>query len=113
MIYEAGQVAAEAAKSGSILSGQFILDGAFLIALLKIVEAGIRWATNKVKARSEPAPSVVPAVLPANGKGPKPGESDTCREHGENIATLLEFKKSAEASLTRIETKVDRILERK
>jgi hypothetical protein len=35
------------------------------------------------------------------------------REHGEAIASLVEFKESTGTALTRIEGKVDRLLERK
>ena len=43
----------------------------------------------------------------------KPGEGPTCREHGEAIASLVEFKGTAADALKRIEGKVDRLLERK
>lgn len=42
--------------------------------------------------------------------GPKPGESETCREHGEAIATLTKGQETTETSLLRIERKVDQIL---
>ena len=42
----------------------------------------------------------------------KPGMGDTCREHGEAIASLIEFKGNTEKTLIRIEGKVDRLLER-
>jgi len=42
--------------------------------------------------------------------GGKPGTSDTCRKHGEDIASLKEFKGNTESSLERIEGKLDRLL---
>jgi hypothetical protein len=91
------QAAVEAAKTGGGFfagTGTFVLDGAILIAILKIVEAGI----NKIRHRG-------------NGKKmPCPGEAQTCRDHGESIAALMEFKESADGSLKRIEGKVDQIL---
>ncbi|MCJ7643877.1 MAG: hypothetical protein MUP28_05305 [Candidatus Aminicenantes bacterium] len=38
---------------------------------------------------------------------------EVIREHGEAIAGLVEFKESTGTALTRIEGKVDRLLERK
>ncbi len=89
-----------AGTTGSYVSGTFLVDGALLIAGFKVVEEALKAA---IKARNK-----------RNGKsGPKPGEGEVCREHGEAIAALIEFKKNAENSLARIETKVDRLLERK
>lgn len=88
------QAAADVAKSSSYVTGQFVIDGVLLIAELKVVELFI----GKVRNRG--------------GKELKPGESETCREHGEVIASLVEFRGSAGKSLERIEGKVDRILER-
>lgn len=98
MIPEIAQSVPDAARAGtSVLTGSFVLDGAILIAALKVIEAGI----NKIRTTR-------------NGKRPTPmpGETSTCRLHGEDIATLKAFKDSATESLTRIESKVDRILER-
>jgi hypothetical protein len=48
-----------------------------------------------------------------NGHGLKPGETQVCRDHGEKLAILNEFKDNAGESLIRIEGKVDRLLEKK
>ena len=98
MLLEAGQAISHAAGSGAYITGTFVVDGAILIATLKAVEIAI----SKVRRH---APNV-------NGKSTKPGESVTCKLHGEDLATLKEFKTNAAASLLRIETKVDRLLER-
>lgn len=71
MLIEAGQVAQEAARAGSSLTGSFILDGATLIAALKIVEA----IAAKVRGGR-------------NGNGKKPGEGKACEEHGKAIDRL-------------------------
>lgn len=99
MIAAAVAQAAEAVKTGGgFLSGTgtFVIDGALLITVLKVVEAII----GKIKNRG-------------NGKKPPcPGEAETCRQHGESIASLSAFRETTDASLIRIESKVDRILER-
>jgi hypothetical protein len=56
--------------------------------------------------------AVKTALAEVKKAGASPGESETCREHGEDIATLKEFKGGAAEALKRIEGKVDRILER-
>lgn len=43
----------------------------------------------------------------------RPGESETCREHGEAISGLVEFKDNTGKALVRIEDKVDLLLGRK
>jgi len=45
--------------------------------------------------------------------GSNPGESKTCREHGEAISGLVEFKENTGTALVRIEGKVDLLLGRK
>jgi len=56
--------------------------------------------------------AVKAALAEVKKAGDYPGESETCREHGEDIATFKEFKSGAAEALKRIEGKVDRILER-
>ena len=46
-----------------------------------------------------------------NGKA-KPGEAETCRKHGEELARLGEFKELTYDALERIERKVDKLLEK-
>ena len=90
----------EIAKTGSYISGTFLIDGVLLITGFKLVEEGLK--------------AVVKAMNRRNGKTkPEPGQGEICRQHGEAIASLIEFKKNAETSLQRIESKVDRLLERK
>ena len=68
MLYEAAQVAAEAAKAST---GKLVLDGAMLIAGFKVVEAGLRWGSK--------------LILPKNGKA-KAGEGKLCGEHTTELA---------------------------
>ena len=90
----------EFAKTGSYISGTFLIDGVLLITGFKLVEESIK--------------AVVKSINRRNGrKNPLPGEADICRQHGETLSALVEFKKNAENSLQRIESKVDRLLERK
>ena len=90
----------EIAKTGSYISGTFLIDGVLLITGFKLAEEGIK--------------AVVKTIAKRNGKAkPEPGQGEICRQHGEAIASLMEFKKNAENSLERIESKVDRLLERK
>ena len=96
MWLEAGQVAAEAAKQGSIT---IAIPTAFISSIVTLLgREALAFFVGKRKR---------------NGNGAKPGAGETCREHGEDIATLMQFKASCESSLTRIEGKVDRLLERK
>lgn len=109
MIYEAGQVAAEAAKNPGILAsgGRILIDGTIIVAMLKLVEAGIaKWQRRPGGSRE---------------RLPRPGESDACKKHleliedvqetvkahGEKLAGLGEFRGNTQESLKRIETKVD------
>lgn len=118
MIAELGQAVAETAKNPTIFTGagRVLLDGTIIVTLLKIAEAMIgryKGRQARAKARLEKLELVTPA--------PKPGESDTCKDHlsqikelrgkidgqGREIAGLVEFKTNAGESLKRIETKVD------
>jgi len=56
--------------------------------------------------------AVKSALAEVRKVGACPGESETCRDHGEDIATLKDFKGGAVEALRRSEGKVDRILER-
>ena len=97
MLLEAAQAASQAMGGGAYITGTFVVDGAILLAVLKAVEFGI----SKIKPRN------------GNGKHvPQAGESKTCRVHESDISTLKEFKTNAVESLSRIEGKVDRLLER-
>lgn len=103
MIAETAQAATDVVRSTGSLTGQFVLDGAILIAILKVVETGI----NKFKSAR---------AANSGRRVPLPGETDTCREHGEAIAAIhaeqKAFKESTTGALVRIETKVDAILAR-
>lgn len=96
MIAELSQAAQAAEHSG--ITGAFLLDGAILIAALKLVETGI----SKIRSKR-----------PVSITGPKAGESPTCRIHGEDISALKQFQDGCENSLMRIEGKVDMLLGRK
>jgi len=89
------QATTEAAKASSYVTGQFLIDGALLIAGLKTIEVVV----NKIRMRK-------------NGTGPKPGEGVACRQHGEAIASLRTSEENTNVALQRIEGKVDRLLER-
>ena len=90
----------EFAKTGSYISGTFLIDGVLLITGFKLVEESIKAIVRSINRR--------------NGRNKHlPGEADICRQHGETLSALMEFKKNAETSLERIENKVDRLLERK
>ena len=86
------QVATEAAKSSSYVTGQFVLDGALLIGALKAVEVIV----SKVRTKR-------------NG-GVKPGEGKKCQEHGEAIAGLVKSEENTGDALKRIEGKVDQLI---
>lgn len=94
MIAEIMQAMTDVVKTSSYFTGQFVIDGALLIAGLKTVEVII----GKVKKR--------------NGMGLKPGQGETCREHGEAIAGLNQFKETATESLGKIDRKLDRLIEK-
>ncbi len=118
MIAEISQAVAETAKNPGILSGagRQLIDGTIIVALLKLFEALIsryKGRQARAKARLEKLELVTPA--------PKPGESDICKDHldqikdlrgkverqGREIAGLAEFRGNTNESLKRIETKVD------
>lgn len=81
----------------------------------------ITWTAVGMTAVSNMATWLV--ILKRNSKKvtPNPGPApmalneawEVIREHGEAIASLVEFKESTGTALTRIEGKVDRLLERK
>lgn len=100
MLLEAGQAVAEAAKSGNIMVS--IPTGVISSVATLLLYKGVPLIFNAVRGKKN-----------GNGSALKPGDGEQCREHGEDIAILLEFKKTCEGSLVRIETKVDRLLERK
>jgi hypothetical protein len=109
MIYEVGQVAAEAAKNPGIFAtgGRILIDGTIIVGMLKIAEALIaKWQRRPGGSKE---------------KLPRPGETDICKKHleliegvqetvklhGEKLAGLGEFRGNTQDSLKRIETKVD------
>ena len=98
MWLEAGQVAAEAAKQGGVVT--VAIPTAFISSIVTLLgREALAFFVGKRKRNG-------------NG-GPKPGAGETCRKHGEDIAMLVEFKGNADDAPKRIEGKVDRLLERK
>jgi len=81
------------------ISGTFFVDGILLITGFKAVELIITYVVKRRNRHS-------------NGARTEPGHAQICREHGESIAALGEFKKNTEAALNRIENKVDKLLAR-
>lgn len=77
----------------------------------------ITWAAVGMAAVSSMATWLI--ILKKNSKkttsnpGSNPGEGKTCREHGEAISGLVEFKENTGTALVRIEGKVDLLLGRK
>jgi hypothetical protein len=98
MLFAAGQAVAEAAKQGNIMVS--IPTGLISSVATLLLYKGVPLIFNAIRGKK-------------NGNGVKPGMGVECREHGEDIAALMQFKASCEGSLVRIETKVDRLLERK
>jgi hypothetical protein len=100
MIAEAAQVAAEAAKQGGTIT--VAVPTALISSIVTILgREAIAAYFGRRKGKS------------GNGSGgPKPGESEKCREHGEAIAGLMTFKDNTSEALKRIENMVYRILER-
>ncbi len=109
MISAMAQAAAEAAKNPGIFTGagRVLVDGTIIVALLKLAEALIgKWQRRQGGSK---APQ------------PKPGETETCKDHmaqikelrgvvqshGEQLSGLKEFKGNTAESLKRIEAKVD------
>jgi hypothetical protein len=107
MITEIIQTTADAVKTSSYVTGQFVIDGALLIGTLKVIEAII----GKIRTRRNGGS--VQAKIEELEKNPKSGEGETCREHGEAISALEESKKNTYGWLARIDGKIDRLLERK
>lgn len=100
MILEAAQVAAEAAKQGGSI------NIAIPTAVVTSVLTGIAVKAPDILARMR--------GKRRNGNGgPKPGEAEICRIRGERMATAEAKVENVETSLVRIESKVDRLLERK
>lgn len=108
------QAAAEAAKAPGIFSGQFVVNTAMVIAALKVVEAGFNaWKRKRARTEAQRLELVSPP--------PKPGESETCKDHleqikelkgkvedqGHKLAGLAEFKANTAAGMVRIERKID------
>lgn len=100
MLAQAAQAVAPALEAGK--SGMTVFFDAGIIGLIitnsaLLLKAMIdRRAVKKAK----------------DAEGPGPGESATCRAHGEAISKLEEFQGNTKGSLERIEGKVDRLLER-
>lgn len=78
-------------------SGSFFIDGAILILGFKILDEFIRYQLRKRSNK--------------NG-GTIAGTAEICRKRGEEIAELKEFKVNTVKSLERIETKLDKLIER-
>lgn len=101
MFLEAAQVASEAAKNGTIVLSipTAFASSAATLLLYKGVPFLFRAISGKPKSNG-------------NG-GPRPGEAEICRIRGERMATAEAKVENVETSLVRIESKVDRLLERK
>mgnify|MGYP001191664752 CR=1 FL=1 len=95
MISALTQVATEAAKSSSTITGQFVLDGALLIAGLKTVEAVI----SKVRARG------------GNGKE-KPGTGTECLKHRDDLIALKTEHANTKEDITEMKSDVKELLRR-
>jgi hypothetical protein len=93
MIAEVAQAAVEAAKSSTI-TGQFVLDGALLIAGLKVAEAGIA----KFKSR--------------NGNGTKPGTSAECLKHRDELTALKTEQANTKEDIAEVKLDVKELLRR-
>jgi len=108
------QAAAQAVETGK--SGISVFLDAGVIGLI-ITNSGLLVKAlvdrKTVKAALGVAETAVKAAKDEGAGRLKPGESPTCREHGETIAGLVQFKGTAELTLGRLENKVDRLLERK
>lgn len=92
MLIEMGQVAAEAAKQGSIT---FVIPTAFLSSVTTLLlYKGVPFLLNAMRGKTR------------NGHI-KPGDGETCKKHGEKIAGLVSDQENTDVSLKRIESKVD------
>lgn len=100
------QAAIETVKTSSYVTGKFVIDGALLIAGLKTVELIV----SKVRTRRNGGN--VQAKIESLEKRPTPGGSLTCREHGEAIAGLVQFRETTSETITKIDGKLDRLIEK-
>lgn len=99
MFIEVGQTAVETAKSGGIIVA--IPTGVIAsIATLAIIK-GSDLILGRMKGKKN-----------GDGKGPKPGEGLTCKQHGEDIAVLNEFKDDTKKALDTIGTDIKTLLGR-
>ncbi|MBE3040271.1 MAG: hypothetical protein IMZ62_15855 [Chloroflexi bacterium] len=92
MIAELGQAAQTASASG--ITGTFVLDGALLIAGLKLVELGI----NKVKSMS--------------GNGTKPGTGEECLKHRDKLMELETKQNDMKEDIVEVKVDVKELLRR-
>jgi len=97
MLYEAAQVAAEAAKQGGITVA--IPTGVIAsIATVAIIK-GSDFLLGRMRGKK-------------NGNGAKPGQGETCKQHGEDIAVLNEFKNDTKKALEVIGSDIKELLGR-
>jgi hypothetical protein len=92
MIAELAQAAQTASSSG--ITGTFVLDGALLIAGLKAVEFGI----SKVRSR--------------NGNGTKPGTSEECLKHRDELTALKTEQANTKEDIAEVKFDVKELLRR-
>jgi hypothetical protein len=92
MIAELEQAAQAASNSG--ITGTFILDGALLIAGLKVVEIGIA----KFKSRG--------------GNGAKPGTSVECLKHRDELTALKIEQTNTKEDIAEVKLDVKELLRR-
>jgi hypothetical protein len=114
MMHIAQAAAAQATEAGR--SGVSVVLDAGIIGLI-VTNSGLLIKAlidrKAVKAALDVAETAIKEAKDEGDGRLKPGEGPTCREHGEAIASLVEFKGTAADALKRIEGKVDRLLERK
>jgi len=103
MIAEIAQAATEAAKSSSYITGHFVIDGALLIGALKTVEVIIS------KVRTKRNGGNIQVKVEKLEQRPKPGDGSTCREHGEALASLVEFKDTTKENIREIKDDIRQI----
>jgi len=102
------QVAVEALEHG-VKQSQAVTWTAVAMAIVANVGT---WLVILKRNSKKVTPNPGPAPISGNSKGPRPGEGETCREHGEAIAGLIVSKDNTEKALVRIESKVDLLLGR-
>lgn len=101
MIAEAVQAAQEAAKASSSITGTFFLDGALLIAGLKVVEKGLALIQGKFKGGN------------GNGSGgPKPGLAESCLKQNDRLTVLETNYGNMKEDVTEIKGDVKTLLGR-